>query len=113
MDTYEARLKMRDLAQDALVIVERREASVVLNREDRTHLREMAMEARSVLSDAGYPGEASWRAIQRASIGLDTAFDEPDRSFWQDVLEELRSAISTLDNLVGVSKRDADVHIVG
>jgi hypothetical protein len=104
---------MRDLAQAALTIVERREESVALNREDRSQMREMASEARSVLADAGYPGEASWRAIQRASIGLDTAFDEPDRSYWQDLGEELRSAISALDNLVGVSKREADVRIVG
>ena len=113
MDTYEARLTMRDLAHDALDIVERREAGTAASRDERASMRGMAVEARSLLSDAGYPAEASWRAIQRASIGLETAFDEPDRSYWTDLAGDLRMAIETLDNLVSVSKRDADIHIVG
>jgi hypothetical protein len=73
----------------------------------------MASEARTLLGDAGYPAEAAWRAIQRASIGVETAFEEPDRSYWEDLTDELRGAIETLDNLIGVGRRDADVHIVG
>ena|SRR5947209_2123635 len=113
MDTYEARITMRDLAHDALDVVTRRESGVATNREDRAQIRQMASEARSLLGDAGYPGEAAWRAIQRASIGLETAFDEPDRTYWEDLATDLRDAIETLDSLVGVSKRDADIHIVG
>jgi hypothetical protein len=113
MDTYEARLRMRDLAHDALDVVERRQAGASAGREDRSDLRQMATESRSLLGDAGYPGEATWRAIQRASIGLETAFEEPDRSYWEDLADELRQAIETLDNLIGVGRRDADVHIIG
>ena len=113
MDTYEARLTMRDLAREALEIVEDLVGDAVPSRDNRKDLRSMAVEARELLPDAGYPGEATWRGLQRASIGADTHFDQADPSFWVDVADELRNAAATLDQLVGPVHRDIAFHIVG
>jgi hypothetical protein len=104
---------MRDLADEALEIVGRVEGGKFAPREDRTRLRAMVGEARTLLSDAGFPGEAAWRGLQRASIGLETAFEEPDESYWADVHQELQGAIDTLNSLVTVVRRDTDLRIVG
>lgn len=74
----------------------------------------MASEARSLVGEAGYPGEAVWRGLQRASIGADTNFDSHDSSYWQDVVEELERGAATLASLDSSrGLRDVDFHIVG
>jgi hypothetical protein len=104
---------MRDLADEALQIVERVERGKPAGREDRSRLRAMAIEARGLLGDAGFPGEAAWRGVQRASIGMETAFEAPDESYWADVHQDLQGAIDTLNSLVSFGRRDSDLHIVG
>lgn len=113
MDTNEARMQMRDLAHDALAIVDRLAAGSEPAQGDRGSLREMALESRALLGDAGYPAEAAWRGIQRASIGADTQFEAPDPTYWDDVARDLRTAVETLENLVSGPRRDSDVHIIG
>lgn len=113
MDTQEARIQMRDLADEALEIVESLEAGTAAGRQQRSRLREMVGEARGLLTDAGYPAEAAWRGLQRASLGVDTSFDAPDQSYWADVHLDLQGAIDTLNSLVMVKGRDSDLRIVG
>lgn len=101
------------MARAALDVVERIVRGQMPSRGDRSELRHFVSDARSVLPDAGYPGEAAWRALQRASIGVETLGETPDRAYWSDVEGDLRGAVDTLSSLVGVAGRDADIHIVG
>lgn len=113
MDTNEARTRMRDIATDALRIVDALAASGTISARERGTIRELGTEARALLSDAGYPGEGVWRGLQRATIGLDTGFDRDDPGFWRELAADLRSAIDTLESLIAPRGREADVHIVG
>lgn len=77
-------------------------------------MREMGSEARALLADAGYPGEAVWRGIQQASMGIDTLYGEPDRFYWDHVADDLRAGLQVLDSLLSIGQaRDVDLHIVG
>ena len=97
-----------------MAIVNRMRDGRVASSEDRNQLRRMASEARALLPEAGYPGEAVWRGLQRASIGAETHFDSFDSAYWQDVTDELERGAATLASLDAVSNaKDADVHIVG
>jgi len=114
MNTQEARIRMLDLAREALEIVEGFEQGARPTREEKNELREMVIEARDTLPDAGYPGEAAWRGLQRASIGTDTFFEESDPAFWQDVIQELQTAAEVLESLVSPGfRRETDFHIIG
>jgi hypothetical protein len=67
-----------------------------------------------VLTDAGFPGEGVWRGLQRASIAVDTYTDVADETFWNDVADQLREGIGTLDSLVSsAGRRESDFRIVG
>lgn len=113
MDTFEARLLMRDLAISALEIIGNL-GDLPPRGENARRLRELASEARGVLSDAGYPAEAAWHGLQRASIGANTALDEYDLGYWTDVAEDLQRGIDTLQSLVSPHSRpDTDIHLVG
>jgi hypothetical protein len=113
MDTNEARMRMRDIALEALRIVDALASSGAISIKERGTVREMVTEARGLLSDAGYPGEGVWRGLQRATIGLETGFDRDDPGFWRELAADLRAAIDTLDSLVAPRGREADVHIIG
>ena len=114
MNTQEARREMHDLALDGLELARRYKAGARPAREDRQNLRTMALEARTLLSEAGYPGERVWRGLQRASMGAETGFDSDDSSFWTDVAEDLQGGADTLESLIGgVGARDFDFRIVG
>jgi hypothetical protein len=104
---------MRDLADEALTIVESLAKGEILSRDDKRRLRELVSEARSTLFDAGYPAEAVWRGLQRASIGVDTLLDQPDAAYWEHVAAELRAGLDTLDSLLSPGpRRETDFHIV-
>jgi hypothetical protein len=114
MNTYEARSKMSDLGHRAIAIVERLSDGSLASYEDRSSLREMAVESRELLVEAGFPGESVWRAVTRASIGVDTSLSASDNHFWNDLLMELSGGTSTLDDLVSPHlTRDADFRIIG
>lgn len=113
MDTNEARMRMRDIALEALRIVDALATAGTVSIRERGTMRELVVEARRLLSDAGYPGEGVWRGLQRATIGLETGFDHDDPGFWRELAGDLRAAIDTLDNLVAPGGREADVHIIG
>jgi hypothetical protein len=114
MDTQEARTQLRELAAQASEIVERIAAGSVPSGDDKLRLRRLVVEARVLLPDAGYPGEGAWRGLQRASIGAETLLDHADPTFWQQVAEELRASVDTLESLVRPGwRRESDFHIVG
>jgi hypothetical protein len=114
MNTQDARRDMASLATDGLAIVEAIGENRTASTDDRNRLRSMASEARALLSEAGYPGDAVWRGLQRASIGAETNFDAFDPGYWQDVTDELERGAATLSSLDSLgSVKDADFHIVG
>lgn len=114
MNTFEARSRMSEIGRRAIVIVERLSAGGAAGYEDRTTLRQLAVESRALLAEAGFPGEAVWRGLTRASLGVDTALSASDALFWDDVLGDLAAGTATLDDLVSpLLGRDSDIHIVG
>ena len=114
MDTQEARSRMLDLAHEARTIVDAWKSKTGLTGDEKQRLREIVAEARSVLADAGYPAEGVWRAVQRASLGLDTSLQQSDPLYWDDVSRDLQSGIDTLESLVSrYAGREADFRIVG
>jgi hypothetical protein len=114
MNTQDARREMESLAAEALAIVSRIREGRAPSLDDRNNLRRMASEARALLAEAGYPGEAVWRGLQRSSMGTDTNFDSHDSGYWQDVVDELERGAATLASLDSSrSFRDVDFHIVG
>jgi hypothetical protein len=105
---------MESLATEALAIVRRIREGRAPSSDDRNNLRRLASDARALLAEAGYPGEAVWRGLQRASMGTDTNFDSHDSGYWQDVVDELEQGAATLASLDSSrSVRDVDFHIVG
>lgn len=114
MNTYEARTYMRDLAREALQIIERPSSGTMPVFADRRRLHEMASEARGVLGDAGFPGEGVWRSIQRASIAVDTSGDDPDTDYWRLLEGELQAGLDTLNSLVAPDVgREIEFRVVG
>lgn len=114
MDTTEARTRMREMALEALTVVERLRGGEGIDIEAVQRLRRLALDARGCLADAGYPGEAVWQGLQRASIGLDTQLGSADPSFWEDIIEVLQSGAATLESLVSArGRREGDFRIVG
>jgi hypothetical protein len=114
MNTFEARVVMRDLALTALSIVRTVEGGKGPTVEERQRVREMVSEARGLLPDAGYPGEAVWRGLSRASIGMDTVGVETDPLFWHDVAEDLQAGLDVLEKLVSSDfRRESNVPLVG
>ena len=114
MNTLEARLQLKDLAQQGLELTRQIVARNGVEPDVRVLLRSLALEAREALADAGYPGEATWRALQRASMGAETATGDLDLVFWMTLSDDFASAIEVLDSLLGPSRdRDSDVQIIG
>lgn len=113
MDTQEARSYIRDLAGEALQLIEAWEPGIAPPK-DKLRLRELASDARTALPDAGFPAEAAWRGLQRASIGTQTSLDQTDKVYWEDVVAELHAGVDTLDLLVSPgASRESDFRIVG
>ena len=100
MNTQDARRNMGSLATEGLAIVKSIGENRSASPDDRNRLRHMASEARTLLSEAGYPGDAVWRGLQRASIGAETYFDSFDTGYWQDVMDELERGAATLRRLL-------------
>jgi hypothetical protein len=75
-------------------------------------MRTLAAEVRSLLVDAGYPAERSWRALEAAFRTLDQESDDAETRV--DALDELQEAVSGLEAMLQLpSQRDVDLHIVG
>jgi hypothetical protein len=113
MNTQEARSDLRDMADEAQVILIKVIERGSVRAPERQSLRRLALEARELLPDAGYPGDGVWRTIQRASISAETLIDEFDHDFWQALEDDLRAARDTLHALISPDyARETDVHFV-
>lgn len=114
MDTLEARTQMLELAQRALDLIERYTGESESIFDARRTSRAMLVETRSLLSDAGHPGQGVWEALRHLEMGL-TSYDEPASShFWPELSEELTLAAHTLDALLSSpGSRESDFRIVG
>jgi hypothetical protein len=113
MDTIQARARMHELARETLGVLQGMRSGDCSAPEVRARTRTIAQEARTLLADAGYPGESTWRAVQRASDTLES-LQPADSAFWDDLMLELHTAIETLDSLISLpAAREVDVHIIG
>lgn len=113
MDTFEARQRMKDLASEGLELLNRflcGESSMLVAAEQA---RRLSSESRTVLMDAGYPGESTWRALQRAANGLSVLGDAPPPEYLEEVKLELTEARDALNRLLAVgAESEADFRIV-
>ncbi|MGH2442423.1 MAG: hypothetical protein ACRDFX_04600 [Chloroflexota bacterium] len=114
MDTLEARVQMYALTLRGREVLEGFLAGSLTSREAADQFRRIVGEARPVLTDAGYPAEAAWRALQSASAGFDAYIDPFDASFWSDTQRELQEAEENLERLVSArAGEQADFRIIG
>lgn len=114
MDTTEARTLMLDLAERGLQILRDYSSGRITVREANAPYREIIDEARRLLSDAGYPAETAWRALQRAHVGFGAFLEPPDAAYWQDVEAELETGRDALAALVlAPERRDVDFRLIG
>jgi hypothetical protein len=114
MNTYEARSRMSEIGHRAIDIVGHLRSGETATYEERASLRAYAVESRGLLTEAGFPGEAVWRGLTRASMGIDTSLSSSDPLFWQDVLDDLDGGTTTLDDLISPHfNSGADFTIVG
>jgi hypothetical protein len=112
MDTYQARRRMRDLAQETIEILDDVAARGASRADASVRLKDMEQEARTLLSDAGYPGEPVWRGLQRAQLELRSG--SPDAPSVSDAAAEMRESLEALDSLMSpASERESDFRIIG
>lgn len=105
---------MRDLALRMVTMIEGWREEPETARYRAAGVRESAAEARALLGDAGYPGEAVWRGVQQVLMGLDSDPVDLDSNYWELVAEDLTAASDSLDALVSTgTRREADFRIVG
>jgi hypothetical protein len=113
MDTFEARYRLRELAHRGLQLIKGFSGNHAPAPEDAAALRDMAAAARSLIPDAGFPGESAWRALDHAAAALVSLEPDPEGARWRAVADELQAAIEQLNSLLGSARRDADFRIVG
>jgi len=112
MDTYEARRRMYDLARQALELLDECLRDERNLSKTATDLRNMELEARALLADAGYPAESAWRSMQRVLLALQAP--QLDSHLVHEARSELRDAVETLASLTSAtSERDSDFRIIG
>lgn len=112
MDTYEARSQMKNLAQETLDLLEEVARGDTTRSDAIVEVRKMELEARGLLVDAGYPGEAAWRGLQRTGIALQDAHD--DLSTLTEAIAQLSDAVATLSSLTTTSPESGpDFRIIG
>lgn len=96
MNTIEARRRLGELTTRAIEIVEYLAQGDPVSASNSIEIREILREAREIAYDAGYPGDAAWRAMLRTNVYITTPPTAVDNSFWSETLDDLREAITTL-----------------
>lgn len=99
MNTIEARRRLAELTSETISIVMRLAAGGSISAADGVRMREVLAEARMIAYDAGYPGDAAWRALLRTSVYVSAPPTDVDREFWVDMLENLREGLAQLSHV--------------
>lgn len=114
MDTTEARMRMLDLANRGLGLLEEFRSGDEASRSTIEQFRRIVDEARSLLSDAGYPAEGVWRGMQRVLSAMLSGVGRDDAEYWQDLANDFADARDSLDRLLSTPVgRETDFRIVG
>jgi hypothetical protein len=105
---------MKEMATQGVTAIERYRSQDRSGPDPGSEIRALQSEARTVLADAGHPGEAVWRALSQAHFGFEAYGEPPESGFWDDLLEQLAGAIEALDRLLATGGgQEADFRIVG
>jgi hypothetical protein len=70
-------------------------------------MREILREAREVTYDAGYVGDAAWRALLRTNVYVTAPPSAADTVFWSDTLDDLREGLLGLHGVAETEPVDA------
>ncbi|SRR5579884_282068 len=95
MNTTESRRRLAELTRQALRIVERLRPGEPATAADSVEMRDILREAREVAYDAGYPGDAAWRALLRTSVYINGT-TVADEETWADAREALTDGLQAL-----------------
>ncbi len=103
MNTSDARHRLLDLTLQARDIVQKLAEGQRATGEDRATMRELIREAREAAYDAGFPGDAAWRALLRAGMTVTNPQEEPDQETWTEILEGLAEGQDRLSLVTGMA----------
>jgi hypothetical protein len=101
MNTIEARRRLGELTARAIEIVQYLADGDPVSASNSIEIRDILREAREVAYDAGYPGDAAWRALLRTNVYITAPPTTVDGQFWADTIQDLREA---LQNLLGIEE---------
>jgi hypothetical protein len=108
MNTLEARGRLAELTASAIEIVGRLAAGSPVTAANGIEMREILREARDIAYDAGYIGDAAWRALLKTNVYVTTPPTTVDMEFWGDILLDLRDAWTMLTGLTDVVLAEAE-----
>lgn len=96
MNTLEARRRLAELVRLAIAIVECLVAGDPVSASNSIEMRDILRDAREVTYDAGYPGDAAWRALLHTNVYITAPPTTVAQDFWKEALEELREGLQSL-----------------
>lgn len=96
MNTIEARLRLAELTNRSIGIVEGLARGDRVSSANSIEIRDILREAREIAYDAGYPGDAAWRAILKTNVYITAPPTPVDATFWLETLEDLREGLTAL-----------------
>lgn len=99
MNTVESRLRLRELTLRAIEIVRRLAIDGTVTAAETIEMREILRQAREVAYDAGYPGDAAWRALLRSNVYVTAPPADVTADFWTETLVELRAGVASLTGM--------------
>lgn len=99
MNTMEARRRLGELTRQAVGVVQCLAQGDPVTSSTSIVMRDILREAREVTYDAGYPGDAAWRALLRTNVYITAPPTTVSNEFWSELLEDLRVAMESLTGI--------------
>lgn len=96
MNTIDARQRLVELSERTITIVEKLASGQAISSQDASDMRDILGDARAAAYDAGYPGDAAWRALLRTSVYIAAPPIDVEMEFWSEMLEDLEEGIRGL-----------------
>jgi len=96
MNTLEARRRLSELTARAIAIVELLAGGDPVTAANSIEMRDILREAREVAYDAGYVGDAAWRALLKTNVYVTAPPTTVEQEFWEDTLIDLREGLASL-----------------